>query len=353
MNFYTKQKSFYCGIDLHAKSIYICLMDKDRNKLIHRKLKNNNTDILLKILSPYKHDLVVAAESTFNWYWLADFCAEHNIEFILGHALYMRAIHGAKAKNDRIDSEKITRMVLGGMFPLAYVYPAEKRALRDLLRRRLHFVSFRAKLLSHIQLVNYQYNNPTLKQLGNCKSERPNVPHRFQDDDAKKNVQVDLDAIAYLDDIIPKLEWHILSKAKQKYQKQLSILSSARGMADIISLTILLEIDSIDRFESVQDFASYSRVVKCQHKSAGKIKGYGGSKIGNPYLKRIFTEAAVLLMTYNPPVKKYLDKLQRKFSKGKALIILAHKIARAVYFMLKRETVFDINKFLDKKIIIN
>ncbi len=119
-------------------------------------------------------------------------------------------------------------------------------------------------------------------------------------------------------------------------------------MGDIIGLTILLEIDTINRFPAVQNFASYSRVVKCAHSSAGKKKGYGGNKIGNPYLKRVFSEAAVLMATHNPPIKKYLDKLERKHKKGKALTILAHKIARAVYYMLKNETVFDIDRFLNK-----
>ncbi len=42
-----------------------------------------------------------------SWYWVADFCTDHDIEFVLGHALYMKAIHGGKAKNDKIDSEKL------------------------------------------------------------------------------------------------------------------------------------------------------------------------------------------------------------------------------------------------------
>ncbi len=177
MKFYNVQKSYYCGIDLHARSIYICIMNKEREVLVHRKLKNNSTDLLLKILDPYKHDLVVGSESTFAWYWLADLCADNNIEFVLGHALYMKAIHGGKAKNDRIDSKKITLMLQGGMFPLAYVYPRGKRSLRDLLRRRrLHFVRLRGELLAHIQIVNYQNSNPALPRLGDRKAIRKDVP---------------------------------------------------------------------------------------------------------------------------------------------------------------------------------
>ena len=347
MNFYNPNKLFYCGIDLHARNIYICIMNKDREVLVHRQIKNNSTDLFLAILQPYKHDIVVGAESTFAWYWLADLCADNDIDFVLGHALYMKAIHGGKAKNDRIDSKKIALLLQGGMFPLAYVYPKGKRAMRDLLRRRLHFVRLRGELFAHIQIVNYQNNNSPLPRLGNNKSIRNDVPHLFEKETTRKIVEADLDLIKYYDEFIPKMEWHIFSKTTQLYQKELAILSSARGMGKIIALTILFEVDSIERFPSVQDFASYSRVVKCTHESAGKKYGTGGAKIGNPYLKYAFSEAACLMAKYNPGIKTYLQKMERKHGKGKGKVILAHKIARAVYFMLKRNTVFDINKFLN------
>ncbi len=342
MRFYNAIRQFYCGVDLHARSIYICIMNKDRKVLVHRKLKNCSTDILLRILQPYKRDLAVSAESAFAWYWLADFCAENDIEFVLGHALYMKAVHGGKAKNDRIDSKKITLLMQGGMFPLAYVYPGEKRALRDLLRRRLHFVRLRGELFAHIQTVNYQNNNPSLPRLGNCKSARSNVADRFDNETTRKIVESDLEMIEYYDQLIPKLEWYIFSRTTQLYQKELAVLTSARGMGRTIALTILFEVDSIDRFSSVQEFASYCRVVKCTHESAGKKYGTGGAKIGNPYLKYAFSEAVYCMARHNPHIRKYLQKMERKHDKSKGKIILAHKIARDVrhsvaYFLLSHQ----------------
>ena len=81
---------------------------------------------------------------------------------VLGHALYMKAIHGGKAKNDRLDALKIATLLRGGLLPQAYVYPAGMRATRDLLRRRLHLVRKRGQLLAHIQMTSHQYNLPPL-----------------------------------------------------------------------------------------------------------------------------------------------------------------------------------------------
>jgi hypothetical protein len=107
----------------------------------------------------------------FTWYWLADLCAKEGIAFVLGHALYMKAIHGGKAKNDKIDAHKIAVLLRGGMIPQAYVYPAEMRATRDLLRRRCHLARKRAELLAHMHNTNSQYNLPEIgKRLANGKA---------------------------------------------------------------------------------------------------------------------------------------------------------------------------------------
>ena len=124
---------------------------------MHRNLPANG-ERFLSIIAPYRHDLVVAVECIFTWYWLGDLCAQHGIAFVLSHALYMKAIDVGKARNDKIDSQKIALLMKGGMLPKAYVYPAEMRATRDLLRRRNHLVQKHAELLAHIQNTNYQYN---------------------------------------------------------------------------------------------------------------------------------------------------------------------------------------------------
>src|SRR3989454_2225351 len=124
----------YCGIDLHTRTMYVCILDAAGSVLVHQNLPAK-PEALLAILAPYREELVVAVECIFTWYWLADLCAKEGIAFVLGHALYMKAIHGGKAKNDKIDAHKIPVLLRGGMLPQADVYPAEMRATRDLLRR--------------------------------------------------------------------------------------------------------------------------------------------------------------------------------------------------------------------------
>jgi transposase len=346
MRFYTKQHQFYCGIDLHARTMYVCILNQEGEIMLHRNMQAS-PEPFLKAIAPYREDVAVAVECMFTWYWLADLCAHHGIAFVLGHALYMTAIHGGKAKHDKIDAHKIAVLRRGGMLPQAYVDPAAMRATRDLLRRRMHLMRKRAELLTHIQNTNSQYNLPEIGKKIAYKANRIGVAERFSDPAVQKSIDVDLALISHYDSLLRDMELSVLTTARQHHANPLYLLRTVPGIGEILSLVLLYEIHDIHRFPRVQDFVSYCRLVKCAKESAGKRYGTGGRKIGNAYLKWAFAEAAVLFLRDNPPGQKYLTRLEKKHGKGKALTVLAHHLARAVYYMLKRHTAFEMNKFLN------
>lgn len=346
MRFYNTQHQFYCGIDLHARAMYVCILNQNGEILVHRNMQTN-PETFLKVIAPYREGLVVAVECMFTWYWLADLCAHEGIPFVLGHALYMKAIHGGKAKNDKIDSQKIAVLLRGGMLPQAYVYPAQMRATRDLLRRRMHLAHKRAELLAHVQNTNSQYNLPAIVQKITYKANRDGVAERFADPAVQKSIEVDLTLIGHYDDLLRDVELTIVKAAKHHDANTLYLLQTVPGIGKILSLVLLYEIYDINRFPRVQEFASYCRLVKCAKESNGKRSGSSGTKIGNAHLKWAFSEAAVLFLRDNPAGQKLLARLEKKHGKGKALTILAHKLARAVYYMLKRKVAFNMQSFLN------
>jgi transposase len=317
----------------------------DGEILLHRHMPAA-PEPFLKAVAPYRDGLVVAVECIFTWYWLADLCTEKGIPFVLGHALYMKAIHGGKAKNDKIDSQKIAALLRGGMLPQAYVYPAQRRATRALLRRRTHLMRKRAELLAHVHNTNSQYNLPEIGKKIAYKANREGVAERFADVAVHKTIEVDLALITYYDDLLQDLELHILKTAKQHDATTLYLLQTLPGIGKILSLVLLYEIHDIGRFPSVQDFASYCRLINCSKESAGKRLGTSGNKIGTAHLTWAFSEAATLFLRNTPRGQKLLSRLEKKHDKGNALSILAHKLGRAVYYMLKRQVAFDMDIFL-------
>lgn len=229
---------------------------------------------------------------------------------------------------------------------MAYVYPAKMRATRDLLRRRNHLMRKRAELYAHIQNTQSQYNPSDFLGRIAKPQNREGIVERFEDSSVQKMIDTDLAVIEAYDPIIAKMERDIISMAKHHDPVAYALLQSIPGIGRILGLVILYEIENIHRFPTVQDFASYCRLVKCPKESNGKKSGTSGKKIGNAHLKWAFSEAAPLFLKGNEPGKKYLDRLANKHSKGKALSILAHKLGRAVYFMLKNKKPFDQDKFL-------
>ena len=258
----------------------------------------------------------------------------------------MQALHGGKAKNDKIDAQKIAVLLRGGMLPQAYVSPAEMRATRALLRRRTHLMRKRAELLAHVQNTNAPYNLPEIGKKIAYKANRAGVAERFDDPAVQKTIEVDLALLTYDDQMRSNLELFILKTAKHHDAQTLYLLQTVPGIGKILRLVLLYEMHQIDRFPRVQDFASYCRLVKCAKASGGKRLGTSGNKSGNAHLTWAFSEAATLFLRGNEPGQKYLARLEKKHDKGKALSILAHKLARAVYGMLKRKTAFDLEQFL-------
>ena len=136
--------------------------------------------------------------------------------------------------------------------------------------------------------------------------------------------------------------------AKHHDANTLYLRQTVPGIGKILSLVLLYDIHDVNRFPRVQDFVSSCRLVQCARESAGKRYGTSGAKIGKAHLKWAFSEAAVLCLRDHPAAQKYLARLEKKHDKGKALTILAQKLARAVYDMLKRQGAFDRDKFFQR-----
>jgi transposase len=344
MRFYTEQHQYYCGVDLHARSLYVCILDQRKRKVFHRGIPAS-PEAFLDAVAPYMPAIVVAAECMFCWYWLSDVCQDNGIPFVLGHALYMKAIHGAKAKNDRIDSRKIAALLAGGALPMAYTYPREMRATRDVLRRRGYYVHHRSEAMAHIRNTAWQYNLPQLAGRLDRPEDAQGIIEHFPDPSVQKSIGADVAVIEQLGQIIGQLEWHVEKTAREHNSHAVALLRTVPGIGKVLALTILYEIDTVARFPRVQEFLSYGRLVTCAHESGGKLRGAGGRKIGNVHLKWAFSEAATLFLRGNPRAQKLRDSLEKKHGKGKALSILARRLATAVYYMLKRKETFRMDRF--------
>jgi hypothetical protein len=224
----------------------VCVLGQDGEVLVHRHRQAAPAPFL-KTMAPCREALVVCGECLFTWYWLADLCTRESIPLVLGHALSMKAIHGGKAKNDKLDAHKIALLLRGGMLPQAYVYPAERRATRDLLHRRMHLTGKGPRSLAHVQSTNSQYDLPEIGKKIAYKANRAGVAEPFLDPTARKSIEVDLGLLDYDDCLLSELDLYIVKTAKQHDPHACYRLRSWPGIGQILSLVILYEIQNIHR----------------------------------------------------------------------------------------------------------
>lgn len=327
---------FYSGIDLSARDSSICVIDGQQEKVREIKLRNDLGRIIEE-LTPYKPNLQIVVESTFNWYWLVDGLREAGFNVCLAHTLGLHMITGAKIKTDRRDAYSLAKLLRVSMIPKAYIYPPETRPIRDLLRRRLSLVRQRANEYSSIRHL--------LMREGILDHSR-NQMKRIEEQDLEKwfkHPLLRLHAIQEVERIglytaqIEELEERILAEAKPN--KEIARLQEVPGIGPILSLTIFYEIGEISRFKSVRNLSSYSRLIPGVAQSGTVNRRGRASKQGNPYLKNAFTQAAIAAVRWYPEVERYyeshLKKRGGKASKLVAYNIVAHKLAQAVYHILR------------------
>jgi transposase len=346
MRFYSGQHRFYCGVDLHTRTLSLCILDSS-GVIVCEATLPPEPEQLLAALAPYRDGLVVGCECLFAWYWLADLCAQEGIPFVLGHALYLKAIHGGKTKTDVIDAQKLARLLRGGTFAEAYVYPKSMRATRDLLRRRTYFVRKRAELLAHLQMTFLQYNlAPPAQKLCYAANRAALDLAVFPDPSTRTMLRADLTVVNALAAQIKSLEAELIRTAKIHDPQTFHRLRTVPGIGPVLALILLYEVHTISRFADEGRFLSYARLVSGVRESAGKKKGTGGRKIGNAHLKWAFSEATCLLIRSLPKAKTWLARKERKIGKKRALGALAARLARTIYHLWRKQEAFDVTKFL-------
>lgn len=346
MNFYKNIHQYYCGIDLHSRQMYLCIKDSEGNILTHKNM-SASPDKLAEALFPYNEDdIVVGVENVFSWYWVEAFCSSKGIPFVLGHSAYIRRMYCGKGKNDRRDSEHIASLMRAGMFPTSFTYPKNMRSTRDLLRRRIYLTNKKAEFEAHSKILGLQNNLINANEFFASQFQANQKSALLINDALKANIDADVALTTAFKKKIYDIEVLIEKQSMHHDAKKIDILQSIPGTGKIISLVIFYEIGEIDRFPKLQNFLSYSDVIKVKAESAGKIYKNSDSKHGNQHLKWAFFQAAFHFLTSKQVNKIWVDEFIGNYGRQKGLSILAKKLATVVYYMLKRNEVFDIMRFM-------
>ena len=333
----------YTGIDLHSNNNYLAIIDENDTRIYKRKLPNQ-PDVILAELEPYRDKISgIVVESTFNWYWLVDLLMDEGYRLHLANPAAIQKYKGLKYSDDNHDAFWLAHMLRLKILPEGYIYPKDDRPIRDLLRKRGHLVQLRTALINSLQGIISRNCGCSLgaNKIKAVKEDHIS-PLLAGQEDLELSGAVSKDCIDFLTRKIYEIEFAV--KSKMKLRESFLGLQTIPGIGLILALTIMLETGEISRFSKVGQFSSYCRKVPSKWTSNHKKKGKGNSKNGNRYLAWAFSEAAEFSRRYNDSAKAFFN---RKMAKGNRMIAhaaLAHKLARASYYIMRDRVKFDNNK---------
>lgn len=328
--------ALYSGIDLHSNNHLVVVIDDNDQRLEERRL-GNDLSLTLSLLEPYRDQLAgVAVESTFNWYWLVDGLQDSGYRVDLVNPAGIKQYEGLKYSDDRYDAFWLAHLMRLGLLKTGYIYPREQRAIRDLLRRRMQLVrtGSRQLICAQSQIWRSSGIRVSCNQL-----KKPDYAVHLPDAATQLGVESHLRVYQAVSQEIKHLEQRIMAESKPR--ASYDIITSMTGVGPILGTTIVLETGDIGRFDQVGHYASYCRCVKSEKTSNGKKKGEGNAKSGNKYLSWAFSEAAHFAVRYEPLAKRFYERKRRRTNGIVAIRSVAHKLARAAYYMLRDQTRFD------------
>ncbi len=334
----------YSGIDLHRRLIVVCTVDNNGTIIARRQMKTDPALVSEYFRQwPDQHRAVV--ECTTGWYWLADLLRSLNVDLILAHAKYLKAISYAKVKTDAVDALTLAQLLRMDYIPEAHQLPPEYRAMRDLLRQRMVMDHNRTTIIRRVTSILAQFNITTL----------PVSPYQSGFADFVTQCPIPEEYR------IPLLMYHqqCLQAAQhrtqlEKYFKaQLRPLPSVQrllsipGIGDITGSIIAMETGDIHRFADAKHYCSYCRLVPGAKDSGGKHSHRSGSKDGNRYLKFAFTESAVKAMQFYPEIKHFASRLEHRSTKAIARTVVAKELAKITFYVLSRQQEFKTFKGIE------
>ena len=336
-------KKLYAGIDLHSNNFYLGIIDQNDQKIFQKRLPNIQ-DLILAELKPFKDKIAgIVVESTFNWYWLVDCLMDAGYKVHLANPAGIQKYKGLKYSDDKYDSFWLAHMLRLEILPEGYIYPKEERPVRDLLRKRGHLVKLRTSLINSLQGIISRNCGTDLRAKKIKQFTEDHVtPLLAEDEDLALSGTVSKESIDYLSRQISKIETTVINKVKVK--KPFMGLQTIPGIGKILSLTIMLETGSIERFAKVGNFTSYCRKVPTSWTSNNKNKGKGNRKNGNKYLAWAFSEAAEFSRRFDQRAKAFYNRKAARTNRMVAHTALSHKLARAAYYIMRDNVEFDSQK---------
>lgn len=348
-----KTRELTCGIDVHYKKSYFCMLNKVGEKIDLQELPTNKKEILL-FLERYKTDKIqYAFEACSMSNYLYDILSDQeNTEKIhVVHPYKFKIISECKHKNDKQDSIKLARALLKDYLPYpVYIKSAKSRHLKNLLNLRKRRVINQTKIILQAKCIMRSLGiHTTIASLKSKISFCRLIELVSKDNYEYMTLEILKDDFLKEKDAIKDIEEKIKQHIDKEFAVEYNLITSIPGVGCVTGATLLAVIDSIERFSSADQLSSYFGVIPSERSSGDKIVHGRITKEGSKDARTLLVQSAWVAMNLKREndqrllamKKKYYRITAREKRPQKAIVPVARHLTRIIYGVLKSKTPYS------------
>src|SRR6516164_1812391 len=322
--------SVYVGIDVHRKRSQVAVIDQAGEVIANRNVPNG-AEPILKVIGGLPPGTPAALEACYGTSWLVGLLEDYGFDPHLVHPSRCKAIASARLKNDKVDAAILGQLLRADLLPEAWIAPPPVRALRALLRHRVHLVRLRTRLRNRIHAIvaDYGYDRPAggyWTGPGRAWLASLPLPAVFRELAGDY-----LGLIDALQERIDRLDWEIRQRARS--DPRVKVLTQLPGVGLFTALVIVAETGDISRFASARQLASWAGLTPTV-RGSDRVAHYGHiSKQGSVWLRWVLCEAAQTAKRH-PEFAPAFQRIAKRRGKKIAATAVARKLAARAWHLL-------------------
>jgi transposase len=333
----------FIGVDLHKKSITVCVMDEKQSVLARKTLPCDQPDQIVEFFRRFRPFQVVV-EATASYPWFVELVEPLAEKVVLAHPKKLRVIAESTQKTDRLDAFVLAKFLALDMIPRAYMPTPRQRQHRRLVRYRHYLRSRMTSVRCKIRHILADYNAdrkdlfsancglPYLKQVPLSDIDRFVIKQlwsEFQDHQAR------------VQRVTAKIK-SFIAKAPKREQEIRAIIKTAPGVGFVTAEVVISELGDVSRFPNAKKICAYAGLVPAVRQSDNKSKDLPITKQGSGLLRWALVESAWRLVKTSPKWAAFFSRLKQRKGSKRAIVAVARKLLCVLYAMLKTSTPYKI-----------
>lgn len=331
---------FYVGLDIHSKVFAVCVLDAGGR--ITQQARLRKLDQLLTLLGKIDGPFELTFEASCGYGRWFELFAKYASRVVVAHPGALRNIFRTKRKNDRIDAEKLARMLALDLIPPVHVPSPDVRAWRELINFRCGLIKKRTRAKNEIRAILRALGIPTPRKPGLWTKAGLNWLKSFEPVQDLQRIKL-RQLIAEIEALTGHLQEVEVELARfSQDNPAVWQLQTIPGVGLRTAEAVVAFLDDPHRFKNAKKVGAYFGLVPCQDQSADKNRLGHITQEGPSVVRGLLTEAAWQAVRRSPTVKSRFERFQRNDKERKkiALVATAHYLVRVMWSMLTNGTIW-------------